>query len=151
MPNGSARHSDNSALDGARPIDHVAIAVADIDLALPYFMGTLGLPLVHDERLVIPPVRLAYLDTGNTYIQLVQPLGPGTVASFLDERGEGLHHICFAVDSIEAFLETTTVQPEAAIFGGGRGRRACFLRDQPSGVVLEVTEVEPVVSHVARS
>jgi len=72
-------------------IDHVAIAVRDIDAALPYYTQTLSFSLLHDEDLASACVRLAYLGGGATMLQLVQPIAPCPIADFLARHGEGLH------------------------------------------------------------
>jgi methylmalonyl-CoA/ethylmalonyl-CoA epimerase len=123
-----------------RRLDHVAVAVNDTEQALHYFTGTLGLQVAHVDELEAPPVTLTYLDAGNLYIQLVSPRAPCDIARWLDEHGEGLHHICFAVDDV---LETVRFlsngrSPE---LGSGRGRVAAFIRNgNPFGVPIECTE-----------
>jgi len=124
-------------------IDHVAIAVRDIDDALPYYTHTLGLTLVHDEELPSAGVRLAYLGGGATMLQLVSPIAPCPVADFLARHGEGVHHICLAVDSIPSLLASIPGQGGVQIVMAGRGRRACFLAAPPHGLRIEVTEHEP--------
>ena len=129
--------------DSLRGVDHVAIAVRDIDRSLEYFRDRLGLVVVHDETLGAPPVRLLFLDAGNVRIQLVQPLGPGRVATFLQERGEGLHHVCFRVGSIEETVDSLGLVRDGEIFTGAAGQPSCFLDDGESGAVIELTESAP--------
>lgn len=124
-------------------IDHVAIAVHDSADALRYYTGRLGLRVVADESAEQPGVRLPYLDAGNTFLQLVQPFRDGPVTTFLSEHGEGLHHICLNVDRIEPALTRLGARAGAGIFLGGRGRCACFLVEQPNGVLIELTERHP--------
>jgi methylmalonyl-CoA epimerase len=126
--------------DGLGGVDHVAIAVRDVDPYLAYYRDRLGLFVVHDEVLVDPPVRLLLLDAGNVRIQLVQPCGPGRVLSFIEDRGEGLHHICFLVDRIEATLLSRRLDLDGPIFLGGQGRRCCFVDDERTGVAVELME-----------
>ncbi len=130
-------------------VDHIAIAVHDIDASLPYYMNELCLALVHDERLPAVGVRLAYLQAGNTMVQLVQPTGDGAVARFLAVRGEGLHHICFAVQDIPAVLDRLSGEEGAQVFMGGRERRCAFLLNQPNGLITELTETSPYAARVA--
>ncbi|WP_020576537.1 VOC family protein [Actinopolymorpha alba] len=133
-------------LDGALVdfVDHIAVAVHDADQALHHYVKALGLRVLADERAEDPGVRLVYVDAGNVMIQLVEPFREGTVAAFLRERGEGLHHICFNVERIEPVLQSLPGQQDARIFAGGRGRRACFLLEEPNGVRIELTERHPV-------
>ena len=134
--------------DSAEPVldrmDHVAIAVRDVDASLGYYTGTLGLVVVGDERVEEPGVRLIYLDAGGVFLQLVSPFRPGPVADFLERRGEGLHHVCFAVPDIARALERIAGEGDARVFLGGRGRRACFLTGTANGALVELTELEPI-------
>jgi methylmalonyl-CoA epimerase len=130
-------------LSGDTPInfvDHVGIAVHDTRAALRHYTDRLGLRLVGDEEAAEPGVRLTYLDAGNTFLQLVQPLRDGPVAAFLRESGEGLHHVCLNVDHIDRALQQLGATSPAGVFRGGRGRRACFLAEEPNGVLLELAE-----------
>ncbi|WBU37088.1 VOC family protein [Homoserinibacter sp. YIM 151385] len=126
-----------------RAIDHVAVAVRDADSAMRYYLDVLGLELVGDEVAEDPGVRLVYLAAGPDRVQLVQPLRPGPVQTWIEERGEGLHHVCFEVGDIPAVLGGIPGQAERPVFRGGRGRRACFLAETPTGVNIELTETEP--------
>jgi methylmalonyl-CoA/ethylmalonyl-CoA epimerase len=124
-------------------IDHIAIAVRDINRALPYYVETLKLPVVGDELLPDVGVRLVYLDAGNTFIQLVQPTTSPSITQFLEERGEGLHHICFSVQAIPQTLATLGVESQAGIFAGGRQRYCAFLAQPPNNIQIELTENTP--------
>lgn len=126
-----------------RRVDHVAVAVWDADAAAAWWEGRLGLPRLHDEELPEVGVRLLYLDAGGTMLQLVQPVGSGPVADFLAARGEGLHHLCFAVTGIPDELARLD-EAGATVFPGGRGRRCCFLNRQPNQVLIELTEHQAV-------
>jgi methylmalonyl-CoA/ethylmalonyl-CoA epimerase len=124
-------------------LDHVGIAVESIDAALTYYTDQLGLTVVHDEVADDPGVRLCYVDGGDTFIQLVEPIRPGPVREFLDSSGEGLHHLCFATDDLDSALVEWPGQEDARVFMGGRDRRACFVLGNPEGVIIELTEEEP--------
>ena len=134
------KHSTLRGASGIRWLDHIGIAVFDVDAALPYYVDRLGLRVVHDEIAADPGVRLCYLDVGSLFLQLVQPLRRGPVQDFLESRGEGLHHVCFAVDDIGSTLAHLDEREPARVFMGGRRRRACFLVDGPDGVLIELTE-----------
>ncbi len=125
-----------------RRLDHVAIAVRNTDDALARLAGGFGLTVAASEEIDNPHVRLTYLDCGNCYIQLVEPLdADSAIAQFLRDSGEGLHHICFAVDDVLAGATELSRDgtPPAAI-GSGRGRPAAFVAgDLASGVRVEVT------------
>lgn len=124
-------------------VDHVAIAVWDIDEALPYYRDELKLPLVHDEVLPNVGVRLAYLDAGNCFLQLVQPTTSPSIRSYLEERGEGLHHVCFALDEIQTVSQHLAGEEQISIFVGGRSRYCAFLLKRPNNVIIELTENQP--------
>ncbi len=137
-------HRSIEAGGPATAVDHVGIAVLDADAAMAYYRDTLGMEVVGDEVADDPGVRLVYLAAGTDLIQLVQPVRPCPVQSWLDEHGEGLHHVCLRVESIpNALLEYGTDADRAPIFRGGRSRRACFLDNTPQGVLIELTESEP--------
>ena len=123
-----------------KSIDHVAIAVTDADAAIPYYTDVLGLTLIGDEIAEDPGVRLVYLAAGDDKVQLVQPVRPGPVADWIGHHGEGLHHICFEVDDIPGSMQALDLRPERPVFRGGRGRRACFVADTPTGINIELTE-----------
>lgn len=128
----------------ARLIDHVAIAVADADEAAGRFAALLGLSVVGDEMVDDAGVRLVYLAGtgagGQTTLQLVQPVRPGPVRDHLDRHGEGMHHVCFTVRSIQATLAALPGDAGARVFTGGRGRPACFLTTRPCGTTIELVE-----------
>lgn len=125
---------------GFRRLDHIAIAVQDTPRALSYFGGALGLKVVHVDELDTPPVTLTYLDAGNIYIQLLSPRAPCALSHWLADHGEGLHHICFAVDDVRAAVGALSDGQEPEL-GSGRGRISSFARnDTPFGVLIECTE-----------
>jgi methylmalonyl-CoA/ethylmalonyl-CoA epimerase len=125
-----------------RRLDHVAIAVRDKDKALAYFSQTLGLALIHTDELEKPPVTLLYLNAGNILIQLLSPRADCDLSRWLDEHGDGLHHVCFAVDDVAAAINALS-DPSAPPpdLGSGRGRISAFVQgDNPAGVLIECTE-----------
>jgi methylmalonyl-CoA/ethylmalonyl-CoA epimerase len=126
-----------------RRLDHVALVVSDTREALEYFSGNLGLRVAHEEELQSPRVRLTYLDVGNAFIQLVEPLDADSdVAQALRTGGQGVHHLCFGVRSVSDAIKTlsdpmNTPPP----LGQGRGRVSGFVADgAPYGIRVECTE-----------
>jgi methylmalonyl-CoA epimerase len=86
-------------------IDHVGVAVSDMDAALNLYRDALGLPLAHRETVEEQGVDAALLDVGDGHVELLAPLGPETpVGKYLAKRGPGLHHVAYAVDDIESEL-----------------------------------------------
>jgi methylmalonyl-CoA/ethylmalonyl-CoA epimerase len=129
-----------------RRLDHVAIAVRDTEAALAHFRDHLGLEVIAVDEPPEVPVRLTYLDLGNTWLQLVEPLrADHPLARWLEEHGEGLHHICFGVDDVAG--ELARIGPPGLPvppLGSGRGRPAGFTAgDPPHGVRIECTVFDP--------
>ena len=82
-------------------IDHIGVAVHDIDESLPLYRDVLGMPLVHRETVTEQGVDAVLLDVGDGHIELLAPLGPDTaVGKFLSKRGPGLHHVAYGVTDI---------------------------------------------------
>jgi methylmalonyl-CoA/ethylmalonyl-CoA epimerase len=132
-------------------IDHVGIAVDDIDASLAVYRDLLGMPLVHRETVAEQGVDAALLDVGDGHIELLQPLGPDTaVGKFLAKRGPGLHHVAYRVDDIDQAL-TALAQSGARLIDerprtGIRGSRVAFVHPGATGGVL--TEiVQPAEEH----
>jgi methylmalonyl-CoA/ethylmalonyl-CoA epimerase len=125
-----------------RRLDHVAIAVRDTAEALRYFSERLGLEVARSEELASPHVRLTYLDAGNAYIQLVEPLdADADLARWLDENGEGLHHVCFGVDDVLEAAGRLSLGGDTPSVGSGRGRVSAFVPGPlEHGVRVECTE-----------
>ncbi|MEA2212047.1 MAG: methylmalonyl-CoA/ethylmalonyl-CoA epimerase [Solirubrobacteraceae bacterium] len=122
-------------------IDHVGVAVANIDDALVLYRDALGMPLVHRETVSEQGVDAALLDVGDGHIELLQPLHPDTpVGKFLARRGSGLHHVAYRVASVSATLEAARAaglrlideQPRTGI----RGSSVAFLHPASTGGVL---------------
>lgn len=129
---------ESLALGTLRRIDHVAVAVWKVDSAPDPFTRVLGLRPVHDERLAEVGVRLVYLSTDGelgsaAVVQLVQPIAPSPIRDYLDRHGEGLHHVCFAVDDIDDVLAALPGQDAGPVFIGGRSRPCAFLGRLPGG------------------
>lgn len=115
------------------PIDHVAIAVADLDAACERYSTLLGGRILHREVVEGQPVEVAFVEVpGTTLIELVAATEPGTpLAKFVERRGEGLHHVCFRVEDLEAALEKARSDGYELIDQSGRpgaaGSRIGFL------------------------
>ena len=122
-------------------IDHVGVAVEDIDAALPLYRDALGLSLVHRETVEEQGVDAALLDVGDGHVELISPLGPETgVAKFLAKRGPGLHHVAYAVHDIDRALEALRevglrlIDERARV--GIRNSRVAFVHPSATGGVL---------------
>ncbi len=127
-------------------LDHVAIAVHDLDAALDEYLRLYGVTALHRERVEEQGVEEAMVAVGGSFIQLLQPLSPETpVGRFLAQKGEGLHHIALAVDDIEAALEHLESEGARLIDEtprvGGRGARIAFVHPkQTTGTLIELVE-----------
>ena len=87
-------------------LDHVAIAVHDLDTAIAGYADRYGVEPLYREVIETQGVEEAMIPVGGSFVQLLMPLGPETpVGRFLSKHGEGMHHIAFAVSSIDAALE----------------------------------------------
>jgi methylmalonyl-CoA/ethylmalonyl-CoA epimerase len=127
-----------------RRLDHVAILVRSTDEALRFYEGRLGLRVQSSEEIDSPQVRLTYLDTGNAYLQLVEPLDPASpLGVWLEEHGEGLHHICFGVNDVAEAVTALSDPGSTIALGNGRGRASSFVTVPDSnGVRIECTEFD---------
>jgi methylmalonyl-CoA epimerase len=87
-------------------IDHVGVAVEDMDAALTLYTGPLAMPLQHRETVEEQGVDAALLGVGAGHVELLSPLGPDTpVGRYLERHGPGLHHVAYAVEDIDSALE----------------------------------------------
>jgi methylmalonyl-CoA/ethylmalonyl-CoA epimerase len=132
-------------------IDHIGVAVADIDAAIALYEGVLGMPMVHRETVTEQGVDAVLLDVGEGHVELLAPLGDDTpVGKFLAKNGPGLHHVAYAVSDIDAALTELAEQGVEMIDReprvGIRGSRVAFVHPKATGSVL--TEiVQPAEEH----
>lgn len=132
-------------------IDHIGVAVEDIDAAIELYGGGFEMELAHRETVESQGVEAVLLDVGDGHVELLAPLGPDTpVGKFMAKNGPGLHHVAYAVDDIDAALariaaagiELIDSEPRVGI----RDSRVAFLHPRSTGGVL--TEiVEPAGGH----
>ena len=122
-------------------IDHVGVAVENIDESLAIYRDALGMPLVHRETVAEQGVDAALLDVGDCHVELLQPLGPDTaVGKYLARRGPGLHHVAYRVENVEETLQALAAagmrlideQPRRGI----RNSRVAFVHPGSTGSVL---------------
>ena len=126
-----------------RRLDHVAVAVRDTDRALHYFRDQLGLEVVASEEPASTRVRLTYLAAGNAYIQLVEPLDSAhEVAHWISDHGEGVHHVCFAVEDVSAAATQLALPGSPPVsLSSGRGRVSAIVPAPAAhGFRIECTE-----------
>jgi methylmalonyl-CoA/ethylmalonyl-CoA epimerase len=132
-------------------IDHVGLAVSDLEGSIPLYEETFGMPVAHRETVESQGVEAVLLEVGDGHVELLRPLGPETVVGrFIAKRGEGLHHVAYRVDDIDSTLATLKragielIDSEARI--GIRGSRVAFLHPRATdGALTEL--VEPAAIH----
>ena len=127
-------------------IDHIGVAVKEIEPALELYRDRLRLRVAHREVVQQQGVEAVLLDVGESHVELLAPLGAETpVGKFLAKHGPGLHHVAYQVDDIDATLgelkqaglELIDEQPRAGI----RGSRVAFMHPRATnGVLTEIVE-----------
>jgi methylmalonyl-CoA/ethylmalonyl-CoA epimerase len=125
----------------SRRIDHIGIAVQELDERLPFWTDCLGLRLAGIETVASEGVRVAFLEAGSSRIELLEPIAPDSpVGRHLERRGEGVHHVTLEVPDLGAALErlgARGVEPIGpAPRPGAGGSRVAFLHPRSTGGVL---------------
>ncbi len=129
-----------------RRLDHIAIAVPDLEAAIARFVADLGLTLEGTEDVLSEQTSTAFLPVGQTRIELIHPIdGEGPVQASLDKRGPGLHHICFETDDIDADMAALRDKGyrflSEAPKPGAHGTRVAFIHPKScGGVLIELAE-----------
>jgi methylmalonyl-CoA epimerase len=127
-------------------IDHVAIAVNDLEAAIDYYQRAFGATVEHREVVRSDGVEEALLKVADSYIQLLTPTGPDSpVARALAKRGEGLHHVGYRVDDCRAALAAVVAAGgtpiDAAPRPGSRGTTVAFVHPKGSfGTLIELVQ-----------
>jgi len=132
-------------------IDHIGVAVEDIDAAIALYEDSFEMELAHRETVESQGVEAVLLDVGEGHVELLAPLGTDTpVGKYMAKNGPGLHHVAYAVDDIDSTLEKLSaaglrlIDSEPRV--GIRDSRVAFLHPRSTGGVL--TEiVEPAGGH----
>ncbi len=124
-------------------IDHVAIAVKDLDAALDFYRNALGLEVADRREVPAEGVEIAFLPMGESEIELLRPLDESnSIGRFIARRGEGIHHLCLRVDDIEAAvarLEAAGARMATEIRQHPDGTRYAFVHPKSShGVLIEL-------------
>lgn len=132
-------------------IDHIGVAVEDIDAAIELYRDGFGMELAHRETVESQGVEAVLLDVGDGHVELLAPLGPDTpVGKYMAKNGAGLHHVAYAVDDIDAALEKIAAAGIQLIDSeprtGIRDSRVAFLHPRSTGGVLAEI-VEPAGGH----
>ncbi len=132
--------------DSYRGIDHLGVAVRDLDAAVATYRDVLGFSITGRERLDDRGLEVAFVETGSGRIELIAPTREDSeVSAWLEKRGEGLHHLCVAVADIDAKLADLKAKGARLIDQqpkrGAHGTRVAFVHPKgASGVLLELVE-----------
>jgi methylmalonyl-CoA/ethylmalonyl-CoA epimerase len=127
-------------------IDHVAIAVSDLDAAIDYYERAFGATVAHREVVERDGVEEALMRVADSYIQLSTPIRDNSpVARFIEKRGEGIHHIAFRVDdcavALEAMKAAGATPIDDAPRPGSRGTTVAFIHPKGSfGTLIELVQ-----------
>lgn len=129
-----------------KKVDHIGIAVRSLENALPFYTEVLNLPLLGIEIVESQKVKVAFLKAGETKLELLEPTSAeSTIASFIEKRGEGIHHVAIGVESIEARIKEMKENgirmiDEHARPGAGGADIAFMHPKSTSGVLFELCE-----------
>ena len=127
-------------------VEHIAIAVEDLDTAASVYQAVLGIPDSGRETVESEQVRIAFFELGGTRLELLEPTAENSpVGRFIKRRGPGLHHIALEVDDIEAAIERCRLAGLETVGdaprSGAGGRLVAFLHPGGTGgVLLELSQ-----------
>ena len=131
-------------------INHVAIAVNDIDEAMTFWRDILEIPLDHIEEVPSQKTKVAFFPIGDSEVELVMPTEADTgLAKYLEKRGPGMHHLCLEVEDIDASLAILKEKGVRLIDQTARtlpGRKMAFIHPKSTGGVL--VEIYELISEV---
>lgn len=125
-------------------IEHIGIAVSDLATSVPLFEKLLNSQCYKTEMVDSEEVFTAFLRSGETKIELLQSSSPeGVIASFISKKGEGMHHIAFEVDDIEAEMARLSAEGFKLLYDkpkkGADNKMVCFLHPKTAnGVLIEL-------------
>ncbi|MBW2554116.1 MAG: methylmalonyl-CoA epimerase [Deltaproteobacteria bacterium] len=129
-------------------LDHIGIAVKNMDEALAFYRDTLGLSSVGEEVIDEQKVKVAFLPLGDTELELLESTSPdGPVAKFIEKRGEGIQHVALRVENIEEALKELKEKGFRLIdqqprYGAGNAKIAFLHPKATGGILLEISERE---------
>jgi len=124
-----------------KKINHIGIAVKNIEVSGPFYRDVLGMALEGTEEVAEQQVKVAFLAVGESRIELLEPTSPTSpVARFLEKNGEGIHHVAYEVADLEAVLADLKAKGVRLIDevprAGAHGTRIAFLHPKATGGVL---------------
>ena len=129
-------------------VNHIGIAVKDIEKSLEVYQDLLGLELEGQHNVEEQKVLTAFFPVGETHIELIQPTeGNVGMTKFLDKRGEGVHHICFEVDDLKKALKelkergARLIDEEPRAIEDGKKKMAFLHPKSTGGVLIELYQI----------
>ena len=131
-----------------KKINHIGIAVKNLENSIPFYRDQLGMEFEGNEEVTEQKVRVAFLKVGESRIELLEPTSPDSpIAKFLEKNGEGIHHMAYEVDDIEAALADMKEKGVRLIDEtprrGAHGSLIAFLHPKATGGVLtEICQME---------
>jgi methylmalonyl-CoA epimerase len=142
----SGNHDHSHASGSLTDIDHVGIAVRDLDAAVSWYETMFGATVAHRERIESDGVDEALIKVADSYIQLLQPYtDTSPLAKYMERNGEGIHHVGYRVDNCAEVLEGVKAQGARVVDEhprtGSRGTTVAFLHPKTSfGTLIELVE-----------
>jgi methylmalonyl-CoA/ethylmalonyl-CoA epimerase len=127
-------------------IDHIGIAVNNLDETLKFYEEVLGITCTGKEEVPEQKVRVAFLPVGDTEVELLESTDPeGPIAKYIDKKGEGIQHLAFRVDNIEEAIESMKQKgirmiDESPRYGAGGAKIAFCHPKSTGGVLVELSE-----------
>ena len=129
-----------------RKIDHIGIAVRDLELAKAFYAGSLGLKVEHEE--ILGDMKIAFIPVGEVNLELIECISDdGVIAKFIAKKGEGIHHIAYAVKDVSTTLEALKAQGVKLVDEkprqGAHGTEVAFVHPKSAfGVLTELVGKE---------
>jgi len=129
-----------------RRVDHIAIAVRNLEEAAQFYQDVMGLTLSGVEVVTAQKTRVGFFKIGETHIELVEPAAADSpLVKFLETKGQGIHHICFEVDDIDAevkkYIEKGATMVDTKPRPGAHNTKVAFIHPKSSsGVLIELNE-----------
>jgi methylmalonyl-CoA epimerase len=127
-------------------VQHIGIAVRDLDASIENLESLFGIKCGRRERIEASKVEVAFFDFGNTTIELVSPThAESPISRYLEKRGNGIHHICFDVEGIDEWLDTLRAADVGLLNrtprAGASGHRVAFIDPvSAGGILFELSE-----------
>lgn len=123
-----------------KKLDHVGIAVTSLEDSLIFFRDVLGLSLLGVEEVESEGVKVAFLKSGDTKIELLQPIKEGAIATYIEKKGQGLHHLAFSVSNITEEIQQLKDNGISMIHDvpkiGAGGKQVAFMHPKSTQRIL---------------